>query len=466
MAEHITESDQGALGAYVAAILSCPVVAEKSRGVPSPDGESAAVFESIAVNLLLHPRTVLYLAHLARNGLVKSLTDEIAAVDEVAGLVRDFSNTSFAVKDTSALEQARTSLLQIEGQGRLVGDSAALGRFNQSVSSFLTELGKSVKGASAQMLRPSQEAESLLPGAYQRLVAAHKESTDRLSYLSSGPDSFFSSNIGSMVSVATVQTIRNNIEALLKDFGKDDSAASSRNAVYHLIAARSVLKMLGSPPAWDDEIPVTGTCPGGSIVTLSDPATIQPGDVLGGIEVLDVDGTTVELAGNLLPFNGTIPVVSGLVRMWSTLRYEVGEALEEWRAGSFSEDLSKLDQALAGLTAASPAVQVGEALRMLASLRATLVTASNHLHAPRPRSVQNEKRTVDGILETLEERGYDRAVAMLLRCKIVETFKLDWQTASFAGYLMKASSDVAQNDVQFPNKEKDENTVFSRREEP
>ena len=454
-------TDQDFLDAYVKNLLSRPVTSEKVRGVPSPDSEADAVFESIVLGLLLNPRAILYLAHLARNGLVKAVSDEISSVDEVIKLVKDFSNVSFTVKDTSPLEQAKTSLIQIEGQGRLV-EGATLGRFEASISSFLSELAKSVRGTDTQLLRPSSEAETYLPGAFLKLETLHKDTRDRLTSLVTGVDAFFSSSIGSSFSLKTVQKVRAEIEDLLSMFADDGSATNAREAVYRLIAARSVLRTLSSPPKWDDPVIVVGSGGGGTEMTLTK-GTLQPGDVIGSVEVLDVDGDTVLLSDTVTPFDGVLLFESGLAVMWSAMRIELGYAYEAWSNSQYAEKIEALDRALAGLTASSPAVKVGEALRILNDLREMLVGVSSHLNTARPLSMKSEKRVVDGIISTLEERGYDRAVSMLLKCKILETLALDWQSASYAGNLMKATSDVAQKDVQFPNKELDETSNFSTR---
>lgn len=458
-------SDQDYIDAYTTSFMSRPVVMEKSKGVATPDSEAASLFESVALNLLTHPRVVLYAAHLARNALVKSINDEITAIDEVGKLVRDFTNMSFRVKDTAALDQARIALLQIEGQGRLDGSSVAATRFSDSVSEFLEELAKSVRGSSTELLRPSSEAEALLPSSYARLVSLHKDSSDRLLSIATGIDSFFSSSIGSLLCLSTVQTVRGDIESLLEDISADSTGAKSREAVYRLISARALLKIIGSPPAWDAPISVSGSSLGGALITLDNPTTdLQPGDFISDIEVLLVDGDTVELASAVAPFEGTVEAESGLVRMWTVLRRELGDAVTAWEASGFSEGLSSLDGALAGLTSSSPNTKSAEALRVLNSLKTSLQEMLSHLQEARPRSVKNEKRILDGILNTLSERGYDRAAATLLRGGVSDIFYMDWQTASYAGNLMKAVSSVAQNDIKFPNKDRDERGMFSHRE--
>lgn len=450
---------------HVKDLLSSPVAAEKVRGTPASDSEAVALFESIILNLTLYPRSVLYLAHLARNSLVKAIDDEVASIDEVTQLVKDFSNVSFAIKDTSQLTQALTSLLQVEDQGILTKDHA-LDRFSAAVGGFLDVLAKNVRGGGSQMLRPSSEAEKDLPSTYVLLKSQHNDVLDRLYALAVGVPNFFAANIVSVVGVSIVQKTRLDIQAMISDFENDDSAAGSRDVVTRLVAARAALRMLSSPPTWDAPITIAGVGQGGATLTSVNSDMIQPGDILGGIEILSVDGDTVTVDGVLAPFNGSVNVISGLVRMWNVLAVSLSDALSRWRAGDYAANLDRVDAALAGLTSSSPSLRTGEALRALSDLRAGLMDVRSSLLVPRPRSVRNEKRIVDGILTSLEERGYDRAVSLLLRCKVADAVRLSWQSASFAGHMMEAASDIARYDIKFPNSGLDEREVFSRREDP
>ena len=47
--------------------------------------------------------------------------------------------------------------------------------------------------------------------------------------------------------------------------------------------------------------------------------------------------------------------------------------------------------------------------------------------------------------------GVSRAAAFMLRCKIVDVFTMDWQSASFSGELLRSISDFASTDLVFPN---------------
>jgi hypothetical protein len=457
-------TDQDFIDAYTAYLLSRPVVSDRLRGSPQTDSEAAAIFESVVLNFMMRPRAVLYIAHLARNSLVKSINDELALITEVENLIKDFTNISFLVKDTTGLTLAKTALIQIENQGRLGGNSAVLTRFEEAVAKFLEELGKSVRGTGTEMLRPSSEAESYLPTSYAKLVSTHKDTSSRLLSLSTGIDGFFSSPVGSLLCMSTVQTIRDDVENLLEEFQNNPSSANARDAVYRLVSARAVLRTMSTPPAWDDPIRVSGSSAGGTSLVLSDLTSgLQPGDVLAGKEVLSVDGDDVLLGGSITPFDGVTTAQSGLALMWTALRAELGVAVQSWQDSGFSEGLGALDEALAGLTASSATTKTSLALRILGDLRAALEELATHLTTSKPRSVLNEKRVVDGVLTTLSERGYDRAVAVLLSGRVEDIFYMDWQSASYAGNLMKAASGVAQNDVKFPNKELDERPLFSHR---
>src|SRR3954470_15365886 len=92
-------------------LLGRRVAEAKVRGSPSPDTEAIALYESITINLLLRPKAVLFLAHTARNGLIKAANDELANILEMRKAVSDLGNPSFDIRSTKSLVKARTALI-------------------------------------------------------------------------------------------------------------------------------------------------------------------------------------------------------------------------------------------------------------------------------------------------------------------------------------------------------------------
>ena len=103
----------------VSTFLQRKLAEDKTEGTPSVQVEAAAVLDSVALNLVFSPRTVLYFAHLARNALLTLVTDELASVETLKKTIQDLGNQSYALRDLKALERAKTSLLQIETQGQV-----------------------------------------------------------------------------------------------------------------------------------------------------------------------------------------------------------------------------------------------------------------------------------------------------------------------------------------------------------
>jgi hypothetical protein len=75
---------------------------------------------------------------------------------------------------------------------------------------------------------------------------------------------------------------------------------------------------------------------------------------------------------------------------------------------------------------------------------------------PLTADVTQERSVAEGIMTTLTERKFDRALAYLLQGRFVEVFTFDWQTASFSGELLAAASSVAQTDITWPSVSGDE----------
>lgn len=297
----------------VSTLLTSEVAESKVAGNPVPDVEAASVLENLAVSLSVRPKAVIYIAHLARNALVRAAKDEIAEIDSLTAIVRDLGNVSYAVSNTASLESAKASLLQMGSQARVDSSSVAFKKFDKSVSEFLNkQLKKNVaRSGSTDLVRPSDEAVGALPGAMAALVSLHEDTLSRLYSLAVGVDNFLSVPLGGIFGTAASARVYRDIQNIIDSLEEDTSAASSRDVAVRLIAARASLKVLGSSPnlyapildtdtrvppgyavsLYTPSIPITVTAsvsgvplpPGGGIIvsvgseTVSVPLLLQPG---------------------------------------------------------------------------------------------------------------------------------------------------------------------------------------------
>lgn len=236
------------LESRVEALLSRQVAAPKTSGVPASTSEAAAVFDSIALNLILKPRTALYFALLAANGLRKAVADELASVAALKTAIQDLGNPAYRIEGATQLNQARTALVQLEGLPRLSSTNQSFARFDQAVSSFLNdELSKNVRRPGATSLsRTSVEAAWDLASSLAAIETGHTDLLQRLFKLAVGVDNFLSAPINALFSRNALFRARTDLDDIIKlvDAGGDPGAA--RDVATRLIADRSTLRMLGT----------------------------------------------------------------------------------------------------------------------------------------------------------------------------------------------------------------------------
>lgn len=287
----------------VEALLSRRVAQGKARGVPAPDLEASSIFESIAFNLLLNPRSVLYVVHLARNGLLRAVREEIAMVDTLKQTVADLGNVSFAIRDTRSLSKAKNALLQLEQLDKVNSNNSAYSRYLSAVDEFLTGgLGKSIRRpGSTDLIRPGQEAESDLPTEYAQLSTLHVDVLDRLYALDTGVENFMSSPISTLLGLSTASRARADIESMLEEIATDPSASSARDHALRLIAARASIKSVSGLPRLTDPV-LSATLPDGHELTaVSDPAAATVTTVDGPWVLPDLATVAVTVGSTVVP---------------------------------------------------------------------------------------------------------------------------------------------------------------------
>lgn len=284
------------------ALIGRRVAETRTGGVPSSDVEARAVFDLIALNIILNPKSVYFVMHLARNGLLKVLADEISLIDDVRAAAADLGNVNLSVRSTRRLVRARDSLIQFGSTEKVDPSSGTFARFDASLTEFLDkELGKSLRrpGAS-ELTRPGDEAASDLATSFAELVKAHDEMLERLYAFPVGASNFFGSPIRGAVGLVTANRVRQDLEDFIESIERDGSLLATRDVATKLITGRATLRTIGSPPGEEDpSLSSASKLPAGYDVTgESDPAlasvTTAAGPfTLGAGATLEVtDGTT------------------------------------------------------------------------------------------------------------------------------------------------------------------------------
>jgi hypothetical protein len=341
--------------AHIESLLVRNVAEGKLAGAPRPDLEAAAIFDSIALNLMLKPRAALYFALLARNGLLAAIQDELAVVEDLRGVVQDIGNASFKIEGGHVLRRAYSALINLETLPNLDAKtrttSISVSLYGKAVTEFLnTYLARNVKQrGSKELLRPGQEASQDMPGTVQQLRSAHEDLLERMYLLSSGIANFDAAPFGALLGSATVSRARTDLEEIMAHVDASGSPEVSRDFAARLLGSKAAITTVSQPPRWDDTLLPAGTI-GTSVPTPAVATTAQgpfvietPKPTVLALEVCGTSGSfyffpggSSVLVGEDIVFPLTIPPGGAL---FLTTRRASDGLQESWRidvAGTYA----------------------------------------------------------------------------------------------------------------------------------
>jgi hypothetical protein len=277
-----------------------PVVEKDAGDVPAPDPEAVAIYNSIALNLLLRPKAVLYLSLLAKNALVRVCQDELADIDTLTQTLLDLGNITLDIADVQDLVEARNALIELEKLDRIDTTTPAYSKYLNSVNDFLARLAKNVKAPGATTLRrPSAEAAKSLVSDYNNVATVHSDLIERLNSLAVGVDNFKASTLQTVLGQIAVTRAKIDIEDVIKTIQADHSGSASKEITIRLLSSRAAVKASANFATVDDLL-IDDSHPVGYtdvVATSSDQAVVintaaGPYTPLGGWSVTYNDGTT------------------------------------------------------------------------------------------------------------------------------------------------------------------------------
>jgi hypothetical protein len=261
----------------VESLLTRKVAQQRTAGVLNPDAEASALLESLAFNLLVRPKTVLCFAHLARNALVRALSNEISLVDDLVSSIQDLGNPTYKITGSKHLTSAKNSLLQIESLSTVSTLGGAFKKFDQGIDDFLNKsVSRSVRRPGAtEMARSADEARTDLAASYTSLKAAHADILQRLFALVVGVQNFLSVPLGAILGINTAYRARIDLEDLISSI-ENGTQGSTRDLVIRLIGNRAAVRAIGSPPQlYEPALDTAKELPAGYAVRgVSDPAKV------------------------------------------------------------------------------------------------------------------------------------------------------------------------------------------------
>jgi hypothetical protein len=268
----------------IESLLSRRVAQHRVAGVPSSDAEASALLESLAFGLLLKPKTVLYFAHLARNGLVKVLNEEIEAAEALITTIGDLGNPTYKITGLQHLRNARNSLLQIENLDKVDVLAGAYKRYDKGINDFLNKsLAKSVRRpGSSEMTRTGEEAKLDLPADFAALRDKHTDLLGRLYALAVGVQNFLEVPLGAILGINTASKARSDIEDVISEI-ESELPGSARDIAVRLLGGRASVRAIGTPPyLYDPLISTSRSLPSGYAVKgVSDPVAASATSLAG-----------------------------------------------------------------------------------------------------------------------------------------------------------------------------------------
>jgi hypothetical protein len=474
----------------VEALLNRTVIEDKVRGFPASEVEGAAVLDTVALTLLLQPRTAYYLYHLARNGLLAEISSEISAAQELRTYLTSVMNPSYAIRDTTLLRKADIALAQIEGQGNLSLASGPYQNFTRATDKFLEKfLSANVRTKGTTEMRiPGDEAIASLTGSLAALKDQHSVVLDRLFSLVVSLQNFSTLDLNTFLGVSASTRIRMGLSSMIDSLATDPSAAKSRDFVNELIAAKAVLRLIGAPPSASD--PIVSTVLGlpygyvlhaktveedtaylyetDPLVPFSAPQmfvnvgdTLQLGAVTHTVTSID---SVIHFSPISAGWEGDVVVTSNLVIAAQDVQLGATQALTALRGSSFASSLDALDRAIAPLSGQPTVGAVEGARTVLDSLLSLLGTIHSYLSVRGDIFAPVEREAANDVLATLRQRGMGKARDFLLQGKLREVFSMNWQTASYAGAITTAAEMFIQTNVVWPNRALDQGLQTLSRE--
>lgn len=158
------------------------------------------------------------------------------------------------------------------------------------------------------------------------------------------------------------------------------------------------------------------------------------------------------ISGNQLLFDPSIrlPLTVELVRVVapSVVATQNTMAVLGAFGGAFDNDILPLQGLLSPLLTTPSLAQVNDALRAFQTIKTRLVSLLNQLQSVIVSDTQKPAdATAQSIIQTLEERGLDRALDLLTQCLFSEFFGLTSETVSKSTRFMKTMETVVSTDL-------------------
>jgi len=215
--------------------------------------QSAFLYESDAV---------FYLTFLSSNYYLRKARIVRSMVTELLDYTDDLLKPNHPIKSVTSINDARRALENIDGaisrHGRI--SSASWSRFDSAITKSRDEVGRAVKlnytprGSSTavtDVVRPRDEARSLITSTFRGLKPSHASLIDGIEYLLDGAAAFIRSDVATSVArkqVARAETDLRDLYDTLEALTPTGRIPEARSALVRLLANRGAVKRLANAP--------------------------------------------------------------------------------------------------------------------------------------------------------------------------------------------------------------------------
>lgn len=201
-----------------------------------------------------------------------------------------------------------------------------------------------------------------------------------------------------------------------------------------------------------DQVILYGAAAGAVVDPINPLLVVQKNDTikLGSTTstIKDVSSTALTLTAPVKSYSGNVTVTATTGTLWRTLSSQLRSSVGAVLSSIFAKNLNKLRFAISGLSAASSPAKLSDTVTTVTDLKNVLSPVATALTTtPLPASTGGtERAAAREIINSLQEKKYDRALDFLLRAQFDKLMGLTSETASYGGSLMRATADVGTLD--------------------
>lgn len=252
--------------------------------------ELQAVLESVALSFLLYPQAALGFVLKAKNTLQQVVTTDLEVIDYLITALKEVTNPSEPIIDTSEIVEAQTALVEVDRVGRVSSDVKAYDRYNKAIRKFLDKrLAKSLKrNRRGDLERTGLEAKQDIFRMLSVFGSLHSLMQEKLKAVVDSLTNFNSVDLTRIVSTRTLTSVRNSLRKVVRAI--ENQTASGSGLAVELLAGLAALESISNSRKMFDPTVETGSFPKNRNITIS--SELVGAEAIGADEDVDLSGVS------------------------------------------------------------------------------------------------------------------------------------------------------------------------------